>query len=170
MARPFRPELLVFALSLIAVGVAWLLGNAGRIDLLATLRAWWPLTLVVPDAQVNLAAFQQRHLGRPKGLGQPDLHVGEAHSVSGQKGRQNTLDHLRRGRHLQHAAVSATEQFCALAQRTDLAQDAAAISEQLLADGCQDETAPHAIKEPDAELLFEIADLPRQGRLADTQM
>jgi hypothetical protein len=27
--------------------VAWLLGNAGRIDLLATLRAWWPMTLVV---------------------------------------------------------------------------------------------------------------------------
>jgi hypothetical protein len=47
MARPFRPEVLVFGLSLIALGVAWLLGNAGRIDLLATLRAWWPLALVV---------------------------------------------------------------------------------------------------------------------------
>jgi hypothetical protein len=47
MARPFRPEVLVLGLSLIALGVAWLLGNAGRIDLLAALRAWWPLTLVV---------------------------------------------------------------------------------------------------------------------------
>jgi membrane protein implicated in regulation of membrane protease activity len=47
MARPFRPEVLVLGLSLIAVGVAWLLGNAGRIDLLAALHAWWPLTLVV---------------------------------------------------------------------------------------------------------------------------
>jgi hypothetical protein len=56
MARPFRPELLVFGLSLIAVGVAWLLGNAGRIDLLATLRAWWPLTLVVWGA-LELVAF-----------------------------------------------------------------------------------------------------------------
>jgi len=56
MARPFRPELLVFALSLIAVGVAWLLGNAGRIDLLATLRAWWPLTLVVWGT-LELVAF-----------------------------------------------------------------------------------------------------------------
>ena len=56
MARPFRPELLVFARSLIAVGVAWLLGNAGRIDLLATLRAWWPLTLVVWGV-LELVAF-----------------------------------------------------------------------------------------------------------------
>jgi hypothetical protein len=47
MARPFKPEVLVLGLSLIAVGVAWLLGNAGRIDLLATLRTWWPMTLVV---------------------------------------------------------------------------------------------------------------------------
>jgi hypothetical protein len=56
MARPFRPEVLVLGLTLIAVGVAWLLGNAGRIDLLATLRAWWPLTLVVWGA-LELVAF-----------------------------------------------------------------------------------------------------------------
>jgi cell wall-active antibiotic response 4TMS protein YvqF len=47
MARPFRPEALVLGLTLVGVGVAWILGNAGRIDLLATLRTWWPLTLVV---------------------------------------------------------------------------------------------------------------------------
>jgi len=37
----------VLGLSLIGIGVVWLLANAGRADLLATLRAWWPLTLVV---------------------------------------------------------------------------------------------------------------------------
>jgi len=47
MARPFNPEALVLGLSLIGVGVVWLLGNAGYVDRLATLRAWWPLTLVV---------------------------------------------------------------------------------------------------------------------------
>ena len=56
MARPFKPEVLVLALSLIAVGVAWLLGNAGRIDLLATLRTWWPMTLVVWGV-LELVAF-----------------------------------------------------------------------------------------------------------------
>jgi hypothetical protein len=47
VARRFRPEALVLGLALIALGVAWMLGNAGRIDLLGTLRQWWPLTLVV---------------------------------------------------------------------------------------------------------------------------
>ena len=44
-------------------------------------------TLIVPDAQVHLAAFQQGHLGGTKGLGQFHLHVGKARSVSGQKCR-----------------------------------------------------------------------------------
>jgi cell wall-active antibiotic response 4TMS protein YvqF len=47
MARRFRPETLVLGLTLIGVGVVWLLANAGHVDLLATLRSWWPLTLVV---------------------------------------------------------------------------------------------------------------------------
>ena len=64
MARPFRPEVLVLGLTLIAVGVAWLLGNAGRIDLLATLRAWWPLTLVVWGALELVAYVIARDTGR----------------------------------------------------------------------------------------------------------
>jgi cell wall-active antibiotic response 4TMS protein YvqF len=56
MARRFRPEVLVLGLTLIAVGVVWMLANAGRVDLLATLRAWWPLTLVVWGA-LELVAF-----------------------------------------------------------------------------------------------------------------
>jgi hypothetical protein len=56
MTRPFKPEVLVLGLALIAVGVAWLLGNAGRIDLLATLRTWWPMTLVVWGV-LELVAF-----------------------------------------------------------------------------------------------------------------
>jgi cell wall-active antibiotic response 4TMS protein YvqF len=61
MARPFRPEVLVLGLSLIAVGVAWLLGNAGRIDLLGTLRTWWPLTLVLWGAlELVAVAFEHR--------------------------------------------------------------------------------------------------------------
>ena len=50
------PEAERASATLIAVGVAWLLGNAGRIDLLATLRAWWPLTLVVWGV-LELVAF-----------------------------------------------------------------------------------------------------------------
>ena len=64
MARPFKPEVLVLGLSLIAVGVAWLLGNAGRIDLLATLRGWWPLTLVLWGVLELVAYFLARDARR----------------------------------------------------------------------------------------------------------
>ena len=47
MASGPKPEALALGLSLTALGVLWTLANLGRLDLLATLRTWWPLTLVV---------------------------------------------------------------------------------------------------------------------------
>jgi hypothetical protein len=46
-------------------------------------------------------------------------------------------------------------------------QDAAAISEQLLASGRQEEAATDTVKKLEPAFIFKIADLPRQGRLAD---
>jgi hypothetical protein len=63
MGRPFRPEPLVLGLALIGLGVAWMLANAGRLDLLATLRAWWPATLVVWGV-LELVAFTINRPGR----------------------------------------------------------------------------------------------------------
>ena len=65
MARPFSPEPLVLGLALIAVGVVWILANAGRVDLLGTLRAWWPLTLVVWGALELVAFVLDRGSRRP---------------------------------------------------------------------------------------------------------
>jgi hypothetical protein len=62
MAGSFRPEGLVLGLILVAVGVLWTLSNLGRIDLLATLRTWWPLALVVWGL-VELAAVAVRGKG-----------------------------------------------------------------------------------------------------------
>jgi hypothetical protein len=62
MAGSFRPEGLVLGLILVAVGVLWTLSNLGRIDLLATLRTWWPLALVVWGL-VELAAVAIRGKG-----------------------------------------------------------------------------------------------------------
>lgn len=42
-----RPEPLVLGLTLTGVGLLWILGNLGRIDFLATLHTWWPLSLLV---------------------------------------------------------------------------------------------------------------------------
>jgi hypothetical protein len=47
MARGRSREAVVVGLGLIGVGVAWTLANLGRIDLLATLRTYWPLLLIV---------------------------------------------------------------------------------------------------------------------------
>lgn len=47
MAQPFSIERIVLGFALLALGVLWMLGNAGRLDLLATLRTWWPALLVL---------------------------------------------------------------------------------------------------------------------------
>lgn len=47
MAQPFKPETLVLGIALIVLGVLWTLANIGTLDLLGTLRTWWPLTLVL---------------------------------------------------------------------------------------------------------------------------
>lgn len=48
MSRPaFSPEGLTLGTGLIAIGVLWTLSNLGTIDLLYTLKTWWPLALVL---------------------------------------------------------------------------------------------------------------------------
>ncbi len=66
MSRDFRPEGIVFGLILVALGVLWTLSNLGRIDMLETLRRWWPLTLVVWGALELLAVLQRRSAGDPR--------------------------------------------------------------------------------------------------------
>ncbi len=48
MSRPnFNPEGLTLGIGMIAIGVLWTLSNLGRVDLLYTLRTWWPLALIL---------------------------------------------------------------------------------------------------------------------------
>jgi hypothetical protein len=46
MAAP-RIEGVVLGLALLGLGTVCLLANMGKVDLLYTLRTWWPLTLIV---------------------------------------------------------------------------------------------------------------------------
>jgi hypothetical protein len=47
-SRPsFSPEGLTLGAGLVATGVLWTLSNMGRLDLLSTLRTFWPLLLVL---------------------------------------------------------------------------------------------------------------------------
>jgi hypothetical protein len=66
MSRSFRPEGIVFGLILIALGVLWTLSNLGRLDMLETLRRWWPLTLVLWGVLELAAVVTRRSLGGSK--------------------------------------------------------------------------------------------------------
>jgi len=65
MPRTFRPDGIALGLALVALGVAWTLANLGRVDLLRTLRTWWPLTLVLWGVlELVATARYRRRLGR----------------------------------------------------------------------------------------------------------
>jgi hypothetical protein len=66
MSRGFRPEGIVFGLILIALGVLWTLANLGRLDMLDTLRRWWPLSLVLWGALELAAVVNRRNQGGSK--------------------------------------------------------------------------------------------------------
>lgn len=57
------------------------------------------------DRDVNLAAFEHRDQRSPNCLRQLDPYVGAMFRVTCQEHRQNAIDGLRRGRHLQNASV-----------------------------------------------------------------
>jgi hypothetical protein len=54
--RVYSVEGLALGICLVAVGVLWMLSNLGRLDLLDTLRTWWPIGLIVWGA-LELASF-----------------------------------------------------------------------------------------------------------------
>lgn len=60
MAAALKPESLVLGLSLVALGLLWTLSNMGRLDLLSTLRTWWPTALIVWGALELIGSFARR--------------------------------------------------------------------------------------------------------------
>jgi len=55
-----RIEGVVLGLALLGLGTVCLLANMGKVDLLHTLRTWWPLTLMVWGGLELLQAFAAR--------------------------------------------------------------------------------------------------------------
>lgn len=66
MARPHKPETLVLGVALIALGVVWTLANHGTLDLLETLRRWWPATLVLWGTLELYRSYADRRTGRSR--------------------------------------------------------------------------------------------------------
>lgn len=56
----FRPETLALGLILVALGVLWTLANLGALDVLATLRTYWPVSLIVWGVLELVAAIARR--------------------------------------------------------------------------------------------------------------
>ena len=131
----------------------------------ATLEA--SIALIMSDAYVNLAAFQQCGLFATKGLGQDHVYIGKVLCISRQKRRQDTFDRVRRRGNLQHPSVSTLEHFHPLAEPIDMGQYTATISEELLAFRGQDEAAPDAVEQPKPQLLLKLHYLPRKSRLGN---
>jgi hypothetical protein len=61
MFGTIKVETLVLGLWLVGLGTLWTLANLGRLDLLETLRRWWPSLLVVWGAlEIAAAALRRR--------------------------------------------------------------------------------------------------------------
>jgi hypothetical protein len=52
-----RIESFVLGACLLTLGVLWTLANLGMLDLLKTLRTWWPLSLVLWGIAELVASF-----------------------------------------------------------------------------------------------------------------
>ena len=64
MAQPFKPESLVLGIALIGLGVLWTLANVGTLDLLGTLRRWWPAILIVWGGLELYRSYADTRTGR----------------------------------------------------------------------------------------------------------
>lgn len=64
MAQPFKPEALVLGIALIGLGIIWTLANMGAVDLLGTLRRWWPATLVLWGGLELYRSYADARTGR----------------------------------------------------------------------------------------------------------
>ena len=64
MAQPFKPETLVLGIALIVVGVLWTLANMGTVDLLGTLRRWWPAhwSSGMPSSCIGIRGWAHREV------------------------------------------------------------------------------------------------------------
>lgn len=61
----FKVEAFVVGFCLLALGVFWTLANLGQLELLTTLRTWWPASLVVWGAAELVNSFVVRAKRQP---------------------------------------------------------------------------------------------------------
>ena len=111
-----------------------------------------------------LAAFEHGQRVETNRLDQFQPHVWISFRVSTQERRKYRFKLEGRGRHPQLPGISASKDPHPLAKGVGVAQQAAAIHEQLFTLRRQDDAATDAIKKLEFEFLLQLADLARQTR------
>jgi hypothetical protein len=84
-----------------------------------------------------------------------------------QEPRQDALNRLRRRGDFEHAGAFSPKQLDAFLDGPQLTQHAATIAEQLVSPSRKEKPTTDAVEKLEATLVFEVADLPGQGGLAD---
>ena len=121
------------------------------------------------SGQGNLAALKHAQGVGPRiSLNQLYLHIGVTLRVTVQEAGQDAFDELS-GPPPSALPCRRAELLRTLADCVREVQQGTAITEQLLTFASKYQSAPDPIKQLEAELLLKIADLPRQGRLRNTQ-
>jgi hypothetical protein len=64
VAQPFKVESFVLGFCLLALGALWTLANFGTLDLLRTLRTYWPVSLIVWGVAEILNTFLAKETSR----------------------------------------------------------------------------------------------------------
>lgn len=117
------------------------------------------------DPQMDILALQHRDLHDGTRLDGPDMHAGALPRVAGEEARGDAFDHLGRGAHPQHAAVVLRQGSRPFDQRLGMAEQGAAVREELLPLAGEQEAAADDLEQTDAELPLQVLDLTAQRRL-----
>ena len=103
-------------------------------------------------------------------LGELNLDSGAQASVAREEAGQDALRCLRRGPDSKHSHDAPGQSTSTLANRLRLCQDVATVSQQILALGRELDATTDSIEELHSELRLQVADLAREGRLADVDV
>jgi hypothetical protein len=119
--------------------------------------------------QMNVAALQHCGVINAMRLDRPHLHARIPYSVTPQERREHVFDHLWRGRDLEHASITSAERLRSFADRGGMAQQTAAVREELIAFAGKEKTAANALEELDSQLVLKVPELSRYRRLGNAQ-
>jgi hypothetical protein len=111
------------------------------------------------NSEVNVAALKHGKDIRANRLNHSQIDFGITLSVAVQETRKNRLNLHRGSGHLERSGVSALQRFRTFADCFSMGQQCTAICEQLLAFGCQNDSATNAVEKLETKLPLEILNL-----------